>query len=131
DRVQRGMTRRIAFALLAMATAQAAVYLARPTTSYRLLGLGGGATAVGLVAASFALVPLFLAIPLGRRADRRHGGQLLLAGCAIQVVGCLLLALGRSALALGAASAVLGVGHLSLALGSQAVVARESDAERH
>ena len=125
------MTRRIAFALLALATAQAAVYLVRPTTSYRLLGLGAGATSVGLVTAAFALVPLFLAIPLGRRADRRHGGRLLLVGCAVQVLGCLLLAVGQSALALGAASAVLGVGHLGLALGSQAVVARESDDERH
>ena len=125
------MTRRIAFALLAMGTAQAAVYLVRPTTSYRLLGLGHGATAVGLVAAAFALVPLFLAIPLGRRADRRHGGRLLLVGCAVQVGGCLLLAAGRSTYALAGASAVVGVGHLALALGSQAVVARESDDERH
>ena len=114
-----------------MGTAQAAVYLVRPTTSYRLLGLGGGATAVGLVTASFALVPLFLAIPLGRRADRRHGGRLLLAGCSVQVAACLLLAVARSAPALAAASAVLGVGHLALALGAQAVVARESDDERH
>ena len=74
------VTRRIAFALLAMGTAQAAVYLVRPTTSYRLLGLGDGTTAVGLVAASFALVPLFLAIPLGRRADRRHGAQVAARG---------------------------------------------------
>jgi MFS family permease len=125
------VTRRIAFALLAMGTAQAAVYLVRPTTSYRLLGLGAGTTAVGLVTASFALVPLFLAIPLGRRADRRHGGRLLLAGCAVQIGGCLLLAGGRSPVALGIGSAVLGVGHLSLALGAQAVVARESEDERH
>jgi MFS family permease len=125
------VTRRIAFALLAMGTAQAAVYLVRPTTSYRLLGIGAGTTAVGLVTASFALVPLFIAIPLGRRADRRHGGRLLLVGCAVQVAGCLLLAVGRSAVALALASAVLGIGHLSLALGAQAVVARESDDERH
>jgi MFS family permease len=125
------VTRRIAFALLAMGTAQAAVYLVRPTTSYRLLGLGAGTTAVGLVTASFALVPLFLAIPLGRRADRRHGGRLLLAGCAVQIAGCLLLAGGRSPVARGIGSAVLGVGHLSLALGAQAVVARESEDERH
>jgi MFS family permease len=125
------MTRRIAFAVLAMGIGQTAVYLVRPTTSYRLLGLGYGATAVGIVAAAFALVPLFLAIPLGRRADRRHGAQLLLFGCALEVVGCGLLALARSAATLGAASAVVGVGHLALALGAQAVVARESGDERH
>ncbi len=85
------MTRRLLFAVLAMATAQAAVYVARPMTFYRLLGIGAGARDVGLVAAAFALVPLFLAIPLGRFADRR-GGPLLAVGCAVQTGACLLLA---------------------------------------
>jgi MFS family permease len=125
------VTRRIAFAVLAMATGQTAVYLVRPTTSYRLLGLHYGATAVGIVAAAFALVPLFLAIPLGRRADRRSGARLILFGCALETAGCTLLALARSAVFLGAASAVVGVGHLALALGTQAVVARESRDDRH
>ena len=125
------MTRRIAFAVLAMAAGQTAVYLVRPTTSYRLLGLHYGATAVGVVAAAFALVPLFLAIPLGRRADRRHGAQLVALGCAVEILGCALLAFGRSAVALGAASAVVGIGHLAVALGAQAVIARESGDERH
>jgi MFS family permease len=48
-------------------------------TSYRLLALGSGARAVGLVAAAFALVPLFAAIPLGRFADRR--GRSPSSGC--------------------------------------------------
>lgn len=125
------MTRRIAYAVLAMAAGQTAVYLVRPTTSYRLLGLHYGATAVGVVAAAFAIVPLFLAIPLGRRADRRHGAQLVVFGCAVEILGCVLLAFGRTAVALGAASAVVGIGHLALALGAQAVIARESADERH
>ncbi len=125
------MTRRIAFAVLAMGTGQVAIYLVRPTTSYRLLGLGHGATAVGVVAATFALVPLFLAIPLGRRADRRHGARLLVFGCAVETLGCALLAIGQSAVALAGGSAVLGVGHLAIALGSQAVIARESSDDDH
>ena len=124
------MTRRLAYALLAMTAAQAAVYVARPTTSYRLLSLGAGPRAVGLVAAAFALLPLFLAIPLGRFVDRR-GGPLLTTGCALQTGACLLLALADTPLGLGAASAVLGLGHLALALGVQEVIARESHAERH
>lgn len=125
------MSRRLLFAVLAMGTGQIAVYLVRPTTSYRLLGLGHGATAVGVVAAAFALVPLFLAIPLGRRADRRRGARLLVFGCAIETLGCMLLAAGESAVALAGASAVLGIGHLAIALGSQAVIARESDDDSH
>ncbi len=125
------MTRRLFFAIAAMGTAQIAVYVVRPMTSYRLLGLGFGAREVGLVAAAFALLPLFLAIPLGRYADRRHGLRLLTLGCGVQLIGCLLLASAESPLGLGAASAVLGLGHLGLALGAQSVVARDSGDRHH
>lgn len=113
-----------------MGVAQAAVYLIRPTTSYRLLAYGEGARDVGLVAASFALLPIFLAIPLGRMSDRR-GAPLLLIGCAVQTAGCLLLAFSTTTPTIAAASAVVGLGHLALALGSQDVVARESHSDRH
>lgn len=125
------MTRRLAYALLAMAVAQVGVYLARPMTSYRLLGLGHGAQAVGLVAAAFAVLPLVLAIPLGRLADRPRRLPFLTVGAAAQFVGCAGLASTHSTLLLGAATAVLGLGHLALALGVQAVVARESADDRH
>lgn len=113
-----------------MGIAQAAVYLIRPTTSYRLLAYGEGAREVGLVAASFALLPIFLAIPLGRMSDRR-GAPLLVIGCAVQTVGCLALAFSATTLTIAAASAIIGLGHLALALGSQDVIARESDSRQH
>lgn len=125
------MNRRILFALLAMGVAQAAVYMVRPATSYRLLAYGDGAREVGLVAAAFALLPIFLAIPLGRFSDRRSGAPLLVVGCAIQTGGCLLLAVSTTTLSIAGASAVVGLGHLALALGAQDVVARESDDRRH
>ena len=124
------MSRRLLFALLAMTIAQAAVYVARPMTSYRLLGLGEGARAVGLVTAAFALLPLFLAIPLGRFADRR-GGPLLGAGCAVQALACVLLAVAKTPLTLAAASAVLGLGHLALTLAGQSLIARQSGDALH
>lgn len=124
------MSRRLLFALLAMGIAQAAVYLIRPTTSYRLLAYGESVQAVGLVAAAFALLPIFLAIPLGRMSDRR-GAPLLVIGCAVQTAGCLLLAFSTTTITIAGASAVIGVGHLALALGSQDVVARESHSDRH
>jgi MFS family permease len=113
-----------------MGIAQSAVYLIRPTTSYRLLALGEGAREVGLVAAAFALLPIFLAIPLGKLSDRR-GTPLLLIGCAVQVLGCLLLAYSTATIAIAGSSAVIGLGHLALALGSQDVIARESHRDRH
>jgi MFS family permease len=113
-----------------MTASQIAVYIARPITSYRLLGLGAGAREVGFVTAAFALLPLFLAIPLGRSADRRRA-PLVTVGCAIQVVACVLLAWAQTPLTLGAASAVLGLGHLGVALGVQEVIARESGDRHH
>ncbi len=82
------------------------------------------------MAAAFALVPLFAAIPLGRFADRR-GAPLLTAGAGMQALACILLATARTPVALGAASATLGLGHLALALGVQEVIARESASDRH
>jgi MFS family permease len=124
------VNRRVAFCIAAMTASQIAVYIARPITSYRLLGLGAGAREVGFVTAAFALLPLFLAIPLGRSADRRRA-PLVTVGCAIQVVACVLLALAQTPLTLGAASAVLGLGHLGVALGVQEVIARESGDRHH
>jgi MFS family permease len=125
------VSRRLAYALLAMTAGQAAVYIARPTTSYRLLSLGYDAGDVGLVAAAYALLPLLAAIPLGRYSDRRHAGSLIGVGCALQAGACGLLAVADTALTLGAASTVLGLGHLAVALGVQDVVARESRPESH
>jgi MFS family permease len=125
------LSRRLAYALLAMTAGQTAVYIARPTTSYRLLSLGYDARDVGLVAAAYALLPLLAAIPLGRYSDRRHAGSLIGVGCGLQAGACSLLALADTALTLGLASTVLGLGHLAVALGVQDVIARESRPESH
>jgi MFS family permease len=76
-------------------------------------------------------VPLFLAIPLGRYADRRHAGSLLALGCAAQTAACLLLAAAETTLGIAGATVLLGLGHLALALGVQEVLAHESDESRH
>lgn len=125
------MSRRLAYALLAMTAGQAAVYVARPTTSYRLLSLGYDARVVGFVAAAYALLPLVAAIPLGRYSDRRNAGTLIAAGCGFEVAACALLAIAHSAVTLGLASTILGLGHLAVALGVQDVIARESPPDRH
>jgi MFS family permease len=124
------MTRRVTFAIAAMTVSQVAIYVARPMTSYRLLGVGAGAGAVGLVSASFALLPLLLAIPLGRYTDRRRL-PLVTIGCGLQIIACALLAVLESAFALGAASALLGLGHLGVALGVQEAIARDSAENFH
>src|SRR5215208_2006487 len=98
------MSRRLTYALLAMTAGQAAVYVARPTTSYRLLSLGYDARDVGFVAAAYAL------LPLGRYSDRRHAGTLIATGCGFEVGACAMLAIADTAVTLAVASTVLGLG---------------------
>lgn len=117
--------------LVAAGAGQAAQYLARPMTSYRLLALGAGPREVGYVAAAFAVVPVFLAIPLGRFTDRRRSETLLLFGAVVLAAACAALGLANGVWTLALASVALGIGHLSLMLGVQNAIAGESDEGQH
>jgi len=117
--------------LAAAGAGQAAQYLARPMTSYRLLALGAGPRQIGFVAAAFAVVPVFLAIPLGRFTDRRRSESLVVAGSTLLAIACVGLAFGTTVWWLAAASIVLGIGHLSLMLGVQNAITLESHADQH
>jgi MFS family permease len=110
---------------------QAALFLARPVTSYRALALGADARAVGLITAAFALVPLVVAVPLGRASDRWRPGWLLTGGIALGAVACAQLGLAASLPGLALASAVLGLGHLALTLAGQSLIARQSGDPLH
>ncbi|MDA0567401.1 MFS transporter [Streptomonospora sp. S1-112] len=101
--------------------------LARPLISYRAIALGGDATAVGLITAAYALLPVVMAVPLGRFIDRtRHGVVLIAAGTGLLAAASLLLAATQGLALIGAASAVLGVGHLVCMIAGQGLIARLS-----
>jgi MFS family permease len=116
----------LARVLAGVVLTQAALYLARPVTSYRALALGADARAVGLITAAFALVPLVVAVPLGRASDRWRPGYLLTGGIVLGAVACALLGLADTLAGLALASAVLGLGHLALTLAGQSLIARQS-----
>lgn len=110
---------------------QTGLNLLRPVTTYKLLDFGASSGAVGLSTAAYALIPLVVAIGLGRLTDRVHQLRLLL------LAGALLLGLGGAGLALApgvswvfAASALLGLGHLVFTISGQTAVARYSRPER-
>jgi MFS family permease len=121
----------LARVLAGVVLTQAALHLARPVTSYRALALGADARAVGLITAAFALVPLVVAVPLGRASDRWRPGYLLTGGIALGAAACVLLGLAGDLRGLALASAVLGLGHLALTLAGQSLIARQSDDARH
>ncbi|WP_222195560.1 MFS transporter [Modestobacter italicus] len=107
-----------------MALIQAAIAVARPVSAYRAIDLGAGATEIGLLTAAFALLPMVVALPLGRAADRWRPEPILVGGVVLLVVGCLLLATSGSLVALGIGNVVLGLGNLGCIVGGENVVAR-------
>ena len=116
--------------LVAVGLTQSALNLARPATSYRALELGADARAVGLITAAYAVVPVLVALPLGRLADRRSPAPLFAAGTVGLFAGCGLLAIAGSLRQLALASAVLGFGHLTFMVGGQTLIGVQSDVDR-
>ena len=103
---------------------QGAVYLVRPATSYKALELGVDPGLLGLVVASFSILPVFLAIAIGRATDRGREKQVLLGGAGLMLVsGAGLLFAAPSLPALLGWNAVLGVGHLMSIIGEQSRLA--------
>ncbi|WP_420169239.1 MFS transporter [Streptomyces violaceoruber] len=112
--------------VIAFAFAQGAVSMARPAVFYRALALGADETAVGVIAGVYALLPLFAAVPLGRRTDHGRCAPLLPLGVLLISGGCALSGLVSSLPAMAAWSGVMGLGHLCFVIGAQSIVARQS-----
>ncbi|GAA3792996.1 MFS transporter [Streptomyces phyllanthi] len=112
--------------VIAFSFAQGAVSMARPAVSYRALALGADERAVGVIAGVYALLPLFAAVPLGRRTDHGRCAPLLPVGVVLISGGCVLSGVAGSLPAMAAWSGVMGLGHLSFVIGAQSIVARQS-----
>ncbi|MFI1940132.1 MFS transporter [Streptomyces purpureus] len=112
--------------VIAFCFAQAAVSMARPAVSYRALALGADERAIGVIAGVYALLPLFAAVPLGRRTDHGRCAPLLPFGVVLISGGCALSGVADSLPAMAAWSGVMGLGHLCFVIGAQSIVARQS-----
>ncbi|WP_449350073.1 MFS transporter [Streptomyces shaanxiensis] len=112
--------------VIAFSFAQGAVSMARPAVSYRALALGADERAIGVIAGVYALLPLFAAVPLGRRTDHGRCAPLLPVGVVLISGGCALSGVAGSLWAMAVWSGVMGLGHLYFVIGSQSLVARQS-----
>jgi MFS family permease len=112
--------------VIAFSFTQGAVSMARPAVSYRALALGADERAIGVIAAAYALLPLFAAVPLGRRTDHGRCAPLLTVGALLVSGGCALGATANSLATMAAWSGVMGLGHLCFVIGGQSIVARRS-----
>ena len=115
--------------LVCVLATQTALNLARPLVSYRAIALGADATAVGLITAVYALLPILVAVPLGRATDRLgRSAEVLLLGVVLLGAAPLLLAGADALWSVGLASTALGFGHLAFMIAAQGLVAGRSSA---
>jgi MFS family permease len=113
--------------IVAAVFTQSGLNLLRPVTSYKLLAFGADSVAVGVATAAYAIIPLAVAIALGRLSDRMLRLRVLLAvGAATLGLAGVGLALAPNLWGVIAASAVLGFGHLAFTIAGQSAIARYS-----
>ncbi|WP_159942912.1 MULTISPECIES: MFS transporter [unclassified Nocardiopsis] len=116
--------------LLSVVLTHTCLNIARPLISYRTIAVGGDAVAVGLITAAYALLPLLIAVPLGRATDRSGRTAWIVGlGAAVLAAGCLFLAGSTGLAAIALASTVVGVGHLLCMVAGQGLIARFSPPE--
>ncbi|WP_024805854.1 MFS transporter [Nocardia sp. BMG51109] len=101
----------------------------RTLISYRVLALGGDGLAVGVVTAAFALLPLVVALRIGRAVDRGLAVPALRLGLGLTVVAVVLAAGSSHLIVLGAASALLGLAQMLHTVACQSMVALWSPPE--
>ncbi|MDH2416104.1 MFS transporter [Nocardioides sp. CER19] len=111
---------------------QAVTFVVRPSATYRALELGVGAQWLGLMSASFAIVPLLVAVQLGRTVDRIGERRVMVTGAVLATAaGAVLVFLGDYVWGLLVGFILLGTGHLGSVVAQQALVANRTDASRY
>ncbi len=112
--------------LINVALAQASIYVMRPMITYRALENGASGYEIGLIASIYALLPLLIAVPMGRWVGRFGEIPLLFIGCFSFIILGVTFAFLNNIIAIAAATALAGVAHLSNVAASQAMVANRS-----
>lgn len=103
----------------------------RVAVSYRVLALGGDAAMVGVVAATFSILPVFLALHFGRFVDRWGSRGMFLLGIALSAAAVTGAAVSPSVAVLAAVNAALGLGQIMTMIGAQGFVMELTVRSRH
>jgi MFS family permease len=101
----------------------------RPMVSYRAVAIGAGPAEVGLLAASFGIISLIIAVPAGSWVDRYGEPRFIVAGTAIVAVVAVILASSSNLLFLAIAMMALGSGQIIVAASIQTLIANAGTPE--
>src|SRR6476646_158661 len=110
--------------LLSTLLVQLVTATVRVTTSYRAVELNLSIVWLGLIAATFAICPILIAVRVGRHIDRGYDAQTTWLGAAIFAIACGSFAFASSPVALLVASAIMGTGHIMLMASQQMLCVR-------
>ena len=118
----------INFVIALMATSfleQTIVTLVRVTTSYRAVELGISVVGIGIIAAAFSILPIAMAVALGRYIDKGNDARAVWYGAALMILSCAGFLVAESQLTLILFTAVLGASHMVMTVGLQVLCARQ------
>lgn len=108
-----------------------AVLLTRLGATYRGLELELSVVVIGVIAASFSLLPAVLAVPVGRFIDRGHDALAIRIGSVLSLVSAVgFVIVPSNAVTLALNTAVMGVGQLACMAGHQIVCVRAAKGPR-
>lgn len=119
------------FVIALMATSfleQTIVTLVRVTTSYRAVELGISFIGVGIISAAFSVLPIAMAVAIGRYIDKGNDARAVWYGAVLMILGCAGFLFAESQLALILCTAVLGASHMVMTVGLQVLCARQQGA---
>src|SRR5256714_3382642 len=104
-----------------------AVLVVRVTVSYRTIELELPALWLGMISASFAILPVFTALRIGRYIDRGHDAQAAWIGSVLTLAAAVATwAWPNSAIQLLAFTILLGTGHMFLMAAQQMLCVRSA-----
>src|SRR5215203_5744134 len=98
--------------------------MVRVTTSYRAVELNLSIVWLGLIAATFAIFPILIAVRVGREIDRGYDAQTTWLGAAIFMIACAGFTFASTPVGLLVASAIMGTGHIMLMASQQMLCVR-------
>ncbi len=106
---------------------QAVYALVRVTTSYRAIELDLPVIWIGIISATFAILPIFIAVWVGRYLDRGNDAQAAWIGCGLLVLACAGFWLSADSPAtLLLLTVLLGISHLFLMASQQMLCIRSA-----
>lgn len=113
--------------LIGASLSQIILGIVRPTVSYAGLEFGADPFMIGIIAASYAVLPMLVALAVGSAAGRlRHIGLVPFVSALLLVLACALAAVASSLSALIVASALLGLANLGVLIGAQSWISRSA-----